>query len=39
MREKAGEMAQRAGEKASELTDSAKKKIEEYRNQEQKPSQ
>ena len=39
MREKAGEMATKAGEKAGELTDQAKKKIEEYRAPEQKPSQ
>jgi sporulation protein YlmC with PRC-barrel domain len=32
MREKAGEMAQKASDKAGELTDQAKKKIEEYRN-------
>lgn len=39
MREKAGEMATKAGEKAGELTEQAKKKIEEYRAPEQKPSQ
>lgn len=33
MREKAGEMATKAGEKAGELTEEAKKKYEEYRNQ------
>jgi sporulation protein YlmC with PRC-barrel domain len=39
MREKAGEMATKAGEKAGELTEQAKKKIEEYRAPEQKPTQ
>jgi hypothetical protein len=32
-------MANKAGEKAGELTDQAKKKIEEYRAPEQKPAQ
>jgi len=39
MREKAGEYATKAGEKAGELTDQAKKKIEEYRGTEPKPTQ
>lgn len=39
MREKAGEYATKAGEKAEELTEQAKKKIEEYRGTEPKATQ